>query len=65
MQGSTAQLRFEFAQDSFGTCRDVRPTAPACGVFIDNVIVNSVVSSAPSAPVAPGDEPGEGEDRTK
>jgi hypothetical protein len=65
MQGSTAQLRFEFTQDSLFTCRDVRPTAPACGVFIDNVTVNSVVSSASPAPVGPVDEPDEGEDGTK
>jgi hypothetical protein len=65
MQGSTAQLRFEFTQDSFATCRDVRPTAPACGVFIDNITVTSVVSSASPAPVGPVDEPEEGEDGTK
>ena len=44
MQGSTAQLRFEFTQDSNTTCRDVRPTATACGVFFDNLKVRSVVS---------------------
>jgi hypothetical protein len=45
MAGSTAQLRFEFAQDAFATCQDVRPGSAACGVFIDNVVINSVVSS--------------------
>jgi hypothetical protein len=50
MAGSTAQLRFEFTQDSFGTCTDVRPGSAACGVFLDNVVINSVVS----APAAPG-----------
>jgi hypothetical protein len=43
MQGSIAQLRFEFAQDSFGTCLDVRPASAGCGVFVDNVVVKSVV----------------------
>jgi hypothetical protein len=42
MQGSDAQLRFEFAQDSIFTCRDVRPDSGRCGVFIDNVVVRSV-----------------------
>ncbi len=43
MQGSIAQLRFEFAQDSFATCLDVRPGSAGCGVFVDNVVVKSVV----------------------
>ncbi len=43
MQASLAQLRFEFAQDSFGTCLDVRPGSAGCGVFLDNVVVTSVV----------------------
>jgi hypothetical protein len=42
MQGSVAQLRFEFTQDSLFTCLDVRPGSAGCGVFIDNVSVNSV-----------------------
>jgi len=41
MEGSTAQLRFEFTQDAFGTCKDVRPKH-SCGVAIDNVRVNAV-----------------------
>jgi hypothetical protein len=43
MQGSIAQLRFEFTQDSFATCLDVRPGSAGCGVFVDNVVVKSVV----------------------
>ncbi len=42
MQGSTAQLRFEFTQDSLFTCLDVRPGSAGCGVFVDNVVVKSV-----------------------
>jgi uncharacterized repeat protein (TIGR01451 family) len=41
MAGSTAQLRFEFTQDSFGTCADVRP-GHTCGVLVDNLVVASV-----------------------
>jgi uncharacterized repeat protein (TIGR01451 family) len=44
MAGSTAQLRFEFAQDSSATCADVRP-GHACGVMVDNVVVQSVVAA--------------------
>lgn len=44
MAGSTAQLRFEYTQDGLFSCQDVRPDSPQCGVFIDNVIVKSVVS---------------------
>jgi hypothetical protein len=41
MEGTTAQLRFEFAQDGGGICSDVRP-GHACGVTIDNIVVKSV-----------------------
>ena len=41
MAGTTAQLRFEFAQDGGGICSDVRP-GHVCGVAIDNIVVNSV-----------------------
>jgi len=41
MAGSTAQLRFEFTQDSLGICSDVRP-GHACGVLVDNLVVASV-----------------------
>ncbi len=44
MAGSTAQLRFEFTQDGFATCADVRP-GHACGVLLDNVVVKSVTSA--------------------
>lgn len=43
LAGATAQLRFEFAQDGFGTCADVRP-GHQCGVMFDNLVVQSVVS---------------------
>ncbi len=46
MEGSRVQLRFEFAQDSFGTCADVRP-GHTCGVTIDNVTIRSVIPVAP------------------
>lgn len=46
MEGSTAQLRFEYTQDAVGTCADLRP-GHACGVFFDNVVVKSVRSVAP------------------
>jgi len=41
MAGTTAQLRFEFAQDGGGICSDVRP-GHVCGVAIDNIVVKSV-----------------------
>jgi hypothetical protein len=44
MQGSVAQLRFEYTQDLVFNCQDVRPS-PACGVFVDNVVVRSVEST--------------------
>jgi hypothetical protein len=43
MAGSVFQLRFEYTQDSIGTCQDVRP-GHACGVLVDNVVVKSVKS---------------------
>jgi len=45
MAGSTAQLRFEFTQDSFATCLDVGG-GPVCGVSVDNVVVKSVKETA-------------------
>ena len=39
MQGSTVQLRFEYTQDSFGTCADLR--SGPCGVAVDNIVVKS------------------------
>jgi hypothetical protein len=44
MAGTTAQLRFEFAQDGGGICTDVRPTSTDCGVSVDNIVVKSVVA---------------------
>jgi hypothetical protein len=41
--GSRIQLRFEYAQDQFGTCADLRP-GTACGVMVDNVLIKSVTS---------------------
>ncbi|HEV7858019.1 MAG TPA: carboxypeptidase regulatory-like domain-containing protein [Pyrinomonadaceae bacterium] len=52
MGGSTAQLRFEFAQDSNGICTDVRPTDTNCGVLVDNVVVNNITYNAPTAAAA-------------
>jgi hypothetical protein len=46
MNGSVAQLRFEFTQDQIATCADVRP-GHTCGVSVDNVVVRSVLSVAP------------------
>lgn len=45
MAGTTAQLRFEFAQDFAGTCADVRP-GHACGVLVDNVVVKSFTTAS-------------------
>ena len=45
MAGSLFQLRFEFTQDQFGTCADVRPGQP-CGVSVDNVVVRNMVAAA-------------------
>ena len=42
MAGSAAQLRFEYTQDQFGTCRDVRSASTSCGVLVDNIVVRSV-----------------------
>jgi uncharacterized repeat protein (TIGR01451 family) len=48
MAGSTVQFRFEYAQDSFATCADVRP-GRTCGVAMDNFVVRSVRAVAPVA----------------
>ena len=40
MAGTSAQLRFEFTQDSIGTCADVRP-GHTCGVSVDNITMKS------------------------
>lgn len=45
MAGSTGQLRFEYTQDAYGTCKDVRPDRTVCGVLIDNIVVRSVKSN--------------------
>ncbi|HEV7798211.1 MAG TPA: hypothetical protein VGO73_08655, partial [Pyrinomonadaceae bacterium] len=52
MAGSTAQLRFEFAQDSNGICTDVRPADTNCGVLVDNVVVQNITYNAPTAAAA-------------
>ncbi len=44
MQGRTAQLRFEFTQDTALDCKAIRPGSPECGVFVDNISLTSVVS---------------------
>jgi len=46
MAGTTAQMRFEYTQDGFGTCLDVGG-GPVCGVSVDNIVVKSVKSIAP------------------
>ena len=43
MAGSRAQLRFEYTQDEFSTCADVR-TGHSCGVSIDNIVVRGQAS---------------------
>jgi len=45
MAGTIAQLRWEYTQDSIGTCADLRPGTGRCGVAFDNLVVQSVVSS--------------------
>jgi uncharacterized repeat protein (TIGR01451 family) len=63
LAGGRAQLRFEYTQDSSATCANVRP-GHSCGVMVDNVVVQSVVSAlsdlaltkvASSASVTTGD----------
>jgi hypothetical protein len=45
MAGVTSQLRFEYTQDSAGTCLDVGG-GPVCGVQVDNIVVQSVVTKS-------------------
>jgi hypothetical protein len=49
MAGTTVQLRWEYTQDSLGTCSDT-PHPPAtgtpCGVAVDNIVMLSAVSVA-------------------
>jgi hypothetical protein len=54
MAGSTAQLRFEYTEDSIFSCLDVRPGSLQCGVLIDNLVVKSVVSQKPAAAAPSG-----------
>jgi hypothetical protein len=42
MAGRFFQLRWEFTQDSIGTCADVRPGP--CGVAFDTIVITSVTS---------------------
>ncbi len=44
MAGRNIRLWWEYTQDASLTCKDVRPSAPACGVLFDNLVVNSVVT---------------------
>lgn len=53
MKGTTAQLRFEFTQDTIATCQDIRPGSPACGVFVDNLVVKSVTTQVPAPLITP------------
>uniref|UniRef100_Q029Z0 Glycosyl hydrolase, BNR repeat-containing protein n=1 Tax=Solibacter usitatus (strain Ellin6076) TaxID=234267 RepID=Q029Z0_SOLUE len=45
MAGDTIQLRPDYTQDSGGICSDVRP-GHSCGVLIDNIVVNAVVTKS-------------------
>jgi hypothetical protein len=47
MAGSLIQLRFEYTQDSFAICTDVRPSHTTCGVTVDNIVLRSIVSTQP------------------
>jgi len=46
MAGRNIQLRFEYTQDAFGICSDVRP-GHSCGVMVDNVVIKNVVLTTP------------------
>ena len=46
MAGTTAQLRFEYTQDSGGICSDIRP-GHSCGVAFDNLVIKSVTIAPP------------------
>jgi hypothetical protein len=56
MAGSTVQLSFEFTQDSNTICSDLRP-GHACGVMVDNIVMNSVVTRATQASNMSNDAP--------
>ncbi|HXZ78815.1 MAG TPA: sialidase family protein [Terriglobales bacterium] len=45
MAATNAQLRFEYTQDGGGTCLDVGG-GPVCGVQVDNIVVQSVVTKS-------------------
>ncbi|MEK7757268.1 MAG: dockerin type I domain-containing protein, partial [Planctomycetota bacterium] len=47
MAGRTVQIRFEYTQDESFTCANVRP-GHTCGVQVDNIVMNSVVSTVPA-----------------
>jgi len=47
MAGRNVQLRFEYTQDDSWTCANVRP-GHTCGVQVDNIVMNSVVSTVPA-----------------
>ena len=47
MAGSTVKLSFEYTQDNGFDCTSPRP-GDACGVLVDNVVVQSVVSRQPT-----------------
>src|SRR5262249_50844783 len=46
MQGTTVQLRPDYTQDGSSTCTNGRPTTTSCGVFIDNIVMKSVVTKS-------------------
>jgi len=44
MAGRSVRLWWEYTQDESSTCKAVRPTSAVCGVLVDNVNVQSVVT---------------------
>src|SRR5207253_2012464 len=44
MAGRSIRLWWEFTQDTALTCKDVRLAAPSCGVLVDNIVVQSVIT---------------------
>lgn len=43
-RATAIQLRFEYTQDSGGTCADVHPGHGSCGVMVDNIVATAVTS---------------------
>jgi len=45
MAGRSVRLWWEFTQDMALTCKDVRPAALTCGVLVDNIVLQSVITA--------------------